>query len=290
MLKSTKRLIISTEAVNCYGFRILTSGIDLKQYKNNPILLYMHIRPVGNSKDQILPLGFISDLQVDGTVLSGIPNFDNSDSFAVSIYNKVENGTLKMCSAGLKALEFSDDRALMIDGQTQPTITKSILIEVSIADIGGNPEALAVALYNKDGQIITLSTNAVKETLKEAQKNGHDGSKLLAHTPEMMAIINNAIEAGKLSTDEGKSLLTMPGDEGTVKSIREVIKKSPIKSERLQGKYHPMLIKQAALSWDELGRQGGGVNTLREHAPEIYKAKFFEKHDRMPAEQAGKPL
>ena len=39
-----KEVIISTEAVNSYGSRVLTDGIDLSQYERNPVLLWMHRR------------------------------------------------------------------------------------------------------------------------------------------------------------------------------------------------------------------------------------------------------
>ena len=38
-------VIISTSAINSYGSRVLTAGINLKQYKKNPIVLFMHNRP-----------------------------------------------------------------------------------------------------------------------------------------------------------------------------------------------------------------------------------------------------
>ena len=45
-----KEVIISTSGLNCYGSRILTSGIDLTQYEKNPVLLWMHRRSF-NGKD-----------------------------------------------------------------------------------------------------------------------------------------------------------------------------------------------------------------------------------------------
>ena len=39
-----KEVIISTSGLNCYGGRVLTSGIDLTQFQKNPLLLWMHRR------------------------------------------------------------------------------------------------------------------------------------------------------------------------------------------------------------------------------------------------------
>ena len=82
-------VIISTEAVNSYGTRILTAGIDLEQYRRNPVLLWMHRR---NYQDTAGPIGRIENLRLDGTRLIGTPVFDQNDPFAKQIQSKWENG------------------------------------------------------------------------------------------------------------------------------------------------------------------------------------------------------
>ena len=39
-----KRVRISNDSLNSYGFRVLTHGMDVAQYNRNPVLLYMHER------------------------------------------------------------------------------------------------------------------------------------------------------------------------------------------------------------------------------------------------------
>lgn len=292
MLKSSKRLIISTEAVNSFGFRVLTSGIDLSQYRNNPILLWMHQRPEGKSKDEVLPLGFISDLQLNGTELSGIPNFDDSDDFAVKIYNKVQNGTIKMCSPGLLPVEQSDAPAMMVPGQTLPTVIKSVLIEVSIADIGSNPNALAVELYDIAGCSIKLSVGSAKNVISSiASSNTASKSVNNDHNAQTLAIVGNAVKAGKFTKGEGDMLLSNGADPAGVATIHQKVKEAKINPDRLTGSIPEVLKPLVNLSWYELENSfGGKKQQLKEHAPEVYKAKFFEKHDRLPAESNGKPL
>ncbi len=38
MSKKTYEFVVSTEAVNSYGSRIITDGIDTEQYMKNPIV------------------------------------------------------------------------------------------------------------------------------------------------------------------------------------------------------------------------------------------------------------
>lgn len=65
-----ERVRISNESVNCYGTRILTSGIDLAQYQRNPVLLYMHERGK--------VVGLVKDLKVEGQDVTGELVFDEA--------------------------------------------------------------------------------------------------------------------------------------------------------------------------------------------------------------------
>lgn len=151
--------------MNSYGTRILTAGIDLEQYRRNPVLLWMHRR---NYQDTAGPIGRIENLRLDGTKLIGTPVFDQNDPFAKQIQSKWENGFLRMASAGLELLEVSDDPSLAFDRQTRATVTRSKLIEVSIVDIGSNDEALK--LY-ESGKILTLAAGEEHKSLPMLKLN-----------------------------------------------------------------------------------------------------------------------
>ena len=63
-------------------------------------------------------------------------------------------GQISVAFPGLEIIETSEDPALLVPGQTRPTITKSRLFEVSVADVGANDDAIVL---EKDGKRITLS-------------------------------------------------------------------------------------------------------------------------------------
>lgn len=150
-----KETVISNSSLNSYGFRVLTSGIDLTQYQRNPILLWMHSRATWGRIDDVLPLGRMENLRVDGDNLIGTPVFDENDEFARKIKAKWESGILKMVSAGLRVIEESDDPAVLVQGQRYATVTKCKLLEVSIVDIGANDDA--IVLYDDQDRRINLS-------------------------------------------------------------------------------------------------------------------------------------
>ncbi|MDE6346809.1 MAG: phage protease [Muribaculaceae bacterium] len=147
-----KDVIISTGAVNCYGTRVLTEGIDLSQYERNPVLLWMHRRAFDGDA---MPIGKVENLRVEDGKLIGTPVFDQNDDFARQIESKWESGFLRMASAALEPIETSADDALVLPGQTRETVTRSKLVEVSIVDIGGNDEALQ--LCGADGKLMKLA-------------------------------------------------------------------------------------------------------------------------------------
>lgn len=187
MKKSTKRLTISSESVNSNGFRVRTSGIELAEFNANPLLLWMHKRPQGQ-KDELLPLGYWTDIELKDGKITGVPVFDDSDDFALKIYNKVENGTIKMASAGLKPLEFSDTTG-------DKWLEKSILKEASIVDIGSNKDCVAVALYGDQYELVTLSEAYDKYINNSKNDNSMKTIQLSADTTLPLLKLNESATA-----------------------------------------------------------------------------------------------
>lgn len=140
-----KRVRISNERLNSYGTRVLTAGMDTEQYKRNPVLLYMHER--GNV------IGYVKDLKTENGEVTGELMFDCASELSKRCKRQFEFGSLRMVSAGLDIVEMSDKKELLVEGQTAPTITKSRLVEVSVADIGANDDALVL---HRHGKMITL--------------------------------------------------------------------------------------------------------------------------------------
>lgn len=149
------RFVLSDESVNRYGFRVLTSGINLEAFKANPVMFYNH-----NRYD--MPIGIWKNIKIEGDTLTAEPEFDEDDELAKRVQAKVEKGHLRMCSIGFDVLELSDDPALMLAGQKRSTVTKCDLMEVSIADIGANKAALKLKF--KNGLTLSGLSGAIDDT------------------------------------------------------------------------------------------------------------------------------
>ena len=186
-----KEVIISTSGLNCYGGRVLTSGIDLTQFQKNPLLLWMHRRSFDRDA---MPIGRIDNLRTDGDRLIGTPVFDQNDEFAKKIESKWENGFLRMASAGIEIIETSDAPEHLLQGQTRRTITRCRLEEVSIVDMGGNDEALQ--LYDRSGKVLKLAA-------------GEDNDALSLLAPEKKDDPSGTAPDGKDNNQTNKSTQSM---------------------------------------------------------------------------------
>lgn len=132
--------------MNSYGFRVLTSGMEVAQYQRNPVLLYMHER------GQVI--GYMKDVQVKDGEVTGEPVFDEATELSKRCKKQFEFGSLKMVSAGLEIYETSDDQAQLAKDQKRPTVTRCRLYEVSLVDIGSNDDAIVL---RHEGRTVNLA-------------------------------------------------------------------------------------------------------------------------------------
>lgn len=150
MKKINKEFVLSDSSLNCYSFRLLTSGYQLSEFQKNPIGYYMHQRDGG-------VVVRWEDLQVRGDQIIGKPVINTNNARGIQTADEVETGFLNAASMGhVIVLESSDDPALKLPGQQGVTITKWYNRECSLVDIPGNYNSLV--LYNEEGDVINLSS------------------------------------------------------------------------------------------------------------------------------------
>lgn len=197
------RVCISTPSLNAYGTRVLTEGIDYGQYTKNPVLLYMHERGA--------VIGHVTDLAVEGDKLMGTLVFDEATERSKACKAQFAAGSLRMVSAGLDILEWSEDPALILAGQTSPTVAKSRLFEVSVVDIGANPDALVL---KHEGRVLNLADGENNDLPKLNNTNTMDLKKLVqllgledkATEADVETAIKNLLDAKKTSEDQIKAM------------------------------------------------------------------------------------
>lgn len=183
-----KTFVLHDETVNTYGFRMLTSGADLTEFKKNPVMLLNH-------NDWSLPIGRWENIRIEGGRILADAVFDLQDkreNGGEAIASKVERDFLRMASIGTWAPdEISDDPLYMMSGQTRPTVTKWKVREASIVTIGSNHNALA--FYDQEGQLVDLADLSSVIKLFDVAKNSN--KKEMSKLNQILNLADTATDA-----------------------------------------------------------------------------------------------
>lgn len=175
----TKSVVLHDESVNTYGFRMLTSGANLEEFRKNPVMLYNH-------DDWSMPIGRWENIRVEEDKIIADPVFDLKDAKAAEIARKVEEGFIKAASIGAwSPEEVSRDASLMLAGQDLPTVTKWTVREASFCAIGANHNALV--FYDREGKKIDLSD---RQTFIRLTDNIVKPTKTEKMNKELLSMLN----------------------------------------------------------------------------------------------------
>lgn len=242
-----REAVITTNSVNSYGTRVLTEGLDLSQYEKNPIVLYMHQRGI--------PIGTMNDLRVEDDRLIGTPQIDGDTDEEKVIAAKWERGTLRMLSAGIEILEWSDDPQNLVQGQTRPTVTRSKLVEVSIVDVGANDDALQVRLYS-GGKLLTLTKGEENDLLPLLKPdNDKPQNKIFQMNEEILMLLGLPTTATEAEAATAIKALKTENETLALARITDAVTAAKDKRQITEEQMPKMI---------ELGKKAG-IDSLRDY-------------------------
>lgn len=118
--------VVSTNALDAHGERIDVDGIDLKDFKKNPVVLWGH-----NGFD--LPIATAKKVWKEGRKLMARAEFYLDDEFSAKVYDYIVKGRLRAVSIGGMVQEWGSDGM---------TISKMLMKEFSVVTVPANQEAL----------------------------------------------------------------------------------------------------------------------------------------------------
>ena len=250
--------ILSDESENSRGFSVLTDGIDLSLFLNNPIMLYRH------NRENLI--GRWENIRKEGKQLIADAVFDTNDELGSKISQKVEDGFLRAASIGLLPLEWD---------ATKTIVTQSRIYEASIVELPSNGNA--VKLYN-DADIVRLSfdsddtdsfLNQVLAVLKLPAKT--DPKKAIEVLKKFIdnqdaeknkkgsEVIEQALKAGKISAQmkpRFENMLKLDF-EGTIAILEEMKGKQNLSSQ----------IINTDIDNKDLDKSKWKLNDYRKYAP-----------------------
>ena len=174
--KQTYTFVLSTEALNSRGCRILLEGMRIENFKRNPVMLYGHIQSWRDAKNIILPIGYWENIRIENGKLLADAVFDQEDSFAKQIESKVRQKVLRACSVGVSVITTSEDPKYLVQGQSRPTIIECDLREASIVDFPANKDCIVLydGATDKELNMSDNSENFLLPLLPEKTKKSND--------------------------------------------------------------------------------------------------------------------
>ena len=137
-VERTAQFVISTESIDRHGTSFKLDGWDLATYDRNPIVGYNH-EVSGSNPDTIIGT---SRVFRDGEALIGEVTFERegNNPLADKVFNKMQDGILKMASVGAIPHEYRYGNK---EDEDRNTIyfTRQELVEWSIVSAGSNRDA-----------------------------------------------------------------------------------------------------------------------------------------------------
>ena len=204
--KIDRQYVLSDSSVNVYGFRLLTSGYQLDAFSKNPIGYYMHRREDG------IALKW-EGLRIEGDTVVGTPVINLSNSRGEQTCDEAVNGFLNAASVGhIVVLEHSLDPALMLPGQTGPTITRWYNKECSLVDIPGNCNALTTLYDAHENELNLADLGTAIPLIKQAGTPGSNELEMLlnlaadASGSMIIMAVKNLMEQGSQLVEENNTL------------------------------------------------------------------------------------
>lgn len=292
------KFVLSDERINSYGFKVRTSGIDLTDFKDNPVMLYEHER-----RDLV---GHWKDLETEGERLLAVPDFDLEDELGKRVAGKVERGILKGASIGLQIAEISEE--IQDDGAVVPVVSKSKLVEASLTALPSNSNALR--LYDQTGKKLSEQEIKLSITSTQSQQTQNDKSMSLSkenlqalglqegHTQEQLneaiskklqelstlqkeqkernetqakSLVDDAIKAGKITADQKESFLSLARqDYDNARSILDGMQPAKKPTEALSREQTDDRSSWTLSDWRK--KDMAGLHKMKQDQPEEYKA------------------
>ena len=294
--------VLHDESVNTYGFRMLTSGANLEEFKKNPVMLLNH-------DDYSLPIGRWENIRVEGGKILADAVFDEGDARAAEVKRKVENDFIRMASIGAwPPEEKSDAYDLMLPGQMLPTVTRWTVREGSVVTIGANHNALVFYDSNNPKKQLKMSVltgvlklqdsaseaeivTAIQGIIANADRLEKENKTLAAAVDKMneakkesqkreaVSLTDAAIKDGRYDAKGRENLLNLfdKDFEGTKAMLAAIPCRANVAGQINTDKGSGVTLGDwKDKSWDELDKAGKLVE-LKDAAPDLYKSKFKER-------------
>jgi len=212
--------VVSTNALDSHGEKIDVDGIDLSDFKKNPVVLWGH-------DGFNLPIAKATKIWKEGNKLMSRAKFYMKDDFARKVYDYIVDGYLNAVSIGGMVEEWGEDGM---------TISKMKMKEYSVVSVPANQEAL-VASKSLDGNQkaeLRALANGYARKLLDTQSGENEITKNIEVLETMVATLKE-VALGKTEKDKAIEMtntrVVLRQAQVVDKQIEVVIRKIKLKGE-----------------------------------------------------------
>ena len=300
MKRIDREFCLTDSSVNCYGYRLLTDGLEIDRYRP-PVGFLMHDRDKGVAVQW-------TDFRREGDAVFATPIVN--DALFPELVQQIEEGFINAASVGhIVALEVSDDPADKLPGQDGPTVKRWFPREISLVDIPGNYNALGRLYDENDNVLHDLAAHLnnknmnLKEIFPDLQSEEEtevvkyltalrnkalsadslqkelDDLRAENARADVRALLDKAVAEHRITTELADCLAT--DYAGKMEALRNLIDKMPAKKAVPQHEPKKADDGIASLSWDELDKKGL-LPRLKAENPDLFTAKFNAKFKNNP--------
>lgn len=211
-------VIVSTNAWDAHGERVNVDGINLKDYKKNPVVLWAH-------DGFNLPIAKATKIWKEGNKLMAKVLFKMNDVFPRKVYEYILDGFVNAASIGGQVEEWAADGM---------TIEKMTMKEFSFVSVPANQEALVTSKSLDGNQKAELNGMARMYARKMLSDDGlHENIKVLK---SLTAALEEVASCEPLEGQAGERnihvvLRSAQAVDHQVEKVIKVVKKGSLNNE-----------------------------------------------------------
>lgn len=176
-------VVASTDTLDGHG-DIVEQTFDLKRYKKNPVVLWLHNSFGcfdGSRPEDFLPIGKAENVKVTGGQLEARIVFasEKASPIAERIFHQVREGSLRAVSIGFKPGKVT--RTENADtGKVTYRLSNNELFEISVVPIPSNPDAVAKSLAQAEREELSrIAAKTAAEADPKPKEKHHMDPELL---------------------------------------------------------------------------------------------------------------
>lgn len=178
--------VVSTNDLDAHGERINVDGIDVTDFKKNPVVLWGH-------DGFNLPIAKATKIWKENNKLMARAKFYLKDEFAAKVYEYILDGFLQAVSIGGMVKEWGEDGI---------TIDKLLMKEFSVVSVPANPKALVANKSLSDEQQSELKTLGNVYARKMLAKESP--YEIVKHIDVLESLVATLKEVAKSEPDENR--------------------------------------------------------------------------------------